>query len=305
MTSLLSDLGWRTVAAVGLSLPVGVVATEVTANASVLPQSTGKLITSTRSGRDELTLTGEDNVIATLEADHAESSEDASLNATVSALISGGASPLDTPFVSAQAAGNASGPITRSAQLASAQIWYSAGLIQEAEPPRDDPIPIKILFKGSVSQSGGGSAWAEAHIGLRFPNTSSVFPTQVFNIRRSAGDPAEPFEIEDSVTRWLRLGSTFDFYLEAGAAVAMSGEGPFPSTSSAQAVADPILRFDQEAFDQLNLDNGRPTFNLAHYYSFELSEGVNGNGIPEPTTAVLLLLGIAAGAVRRPSKSDG
>jgi hypothetical protein len=60
------------------------------------------------------------------------------------------------------------------------------------------------------------------------------------------------------------------------------------ATAACSAVVDPVLGFDQAAFDA---QMGADTFPLAHNYEFVFSENVTAP-IPEPRTYAMMLAGL-------------
>lgn len=132
-----------------------------------------------------------------------------------------------------------------------AQVIYDVStkqLGQPGNPPTE--VPVRVTVRGHASSDVGGTAQARVYI-----EYFAFFTPPDFNKR---------------VTLPAEIGATYRVTLETICTAHVQGN-PEHWTVEAQAVADPLFEFDQDAFDAQRADEGLPTFTLADYYEFQFS----------------------------------
>ena len=142
------------------------------------------------------------------------------------------------------------------------------------------PTVIPMQFHAAAAVTGAGSA----SVGLQLNLTSLFFDTvngTQYGDTRNSFDRTAAFSVAPGSYLRASLSANVIAYDFLGG----TGFEPFPSS---QAVTDPTLTFDQAAFDIYAAQQGRATFNLADFYSFEYSPGV----VPEPGSGSLLVVGL-------------
>lgn len=233
-------------------------------------------------------------------------------------------------WVSANAQAQALGYRGEAHASAGGQVQFAFRLSEIAPlPPGSDAlwIPVKLTAQGSGEWTGDG--WSTnsrmggfgASVDLQADDYSLLtpFPLQDFRIAR---DTSETTPISESFSRSVTLGmraaslSNPDrLYLitsTAGCGVTTFGshegqapEGtPLSASASCRANVDPVLSFDQAAFDA---DPGKygatQSFNLAEHYALEYSPNIPA--VPEPANRLLMVAGLVVvgnTAMRRLSK---
>lgn len=130
--------------------------------------------------------------------------------------------------------------------------WGGSGSTGPPNPPTE--VPVRVTVRGHASWDDGGNAQARVHIANESFMTHPDFPNE---FRKTVTLPAE-------------IGIVYRVELE-GIASAESHSPYNQPVCEAQAVADPLFEFDQDAFDAQRAEEGLPTFTLADYYEFQFS----------------------------------
>jgi hypothetical protein len=163
--------------------------------------------------------------------------------------------------------------------------------IRERRPP---PITFQpqlrvhadIIGEASVMHSGpgggGASASAAASVGSFAANAQAL----------TGGNLNDSFN--ESFVFAVMPGERILLTVSANATAGVGN--PPDGFSSGMAIADPTLRFDEEAFAEYLTGRGVEPFLQADYYDFEFSDGLL---VPEPSTATLALSGVLAMLIAR------
>lgn len=192
---------------------------------------------------------------------------------------------------------------------ASAALEYDYYLEQTATPPVSlppslaFPVVIDAMVDAFATISGASfsnAAFARAY--LVIGNYSSP--------RAVAHAPDRSFARDTHRVSYgtsLEIGQVLDVLLFAEArSVASAGpDPPINVFSHAMAIADPVIQFDQAAFDQIAIMHGFETFDLNDYFAIRYSPGVGPgavSAIPEPGPAAMVLLALGTLAVFARSK---
>jgi len=118
-----------------------------------------------------------------------------------------------------------------------------------------------------------------------------------FRIDASASILGDLMDSEETLwAGFLETNRQHSFIMRAFAAALSLEQG---TLISSRAFADPIIEFDQEAFDQMM---GEDTYSLNDAFIIEYSPGFEPF-VPEPGTVCLVATGLFGLLVRRPSKT--
>lgn len=175
--------------------------------------------------------------------------------------------------------------------VTSASLFYQVVIVQIVPPP----VPLQFLpatvntrasaFIAVVGDPASNAAFASAQATINNIGTASI---------RIFSDPNSPTE-ETTVTDvdFLFLpGQLIDVELLVGARSRSGGNigGPLSTSAVATAFADPVFRFDQEAFDEIARMQGFATFDLSRYFAFE--DGLSSAPtVPGPASMTLVVAG--------------
>jgi hypothetical protein len=199
-------------------------------------------------------------------------------------------------LVYASASLSASGnlPLPQDGAAGSAQLEFFA-LIKQTQPfplslfgpPTFVPITISGLLRADASGSGSSIASVDVTEGP-FVSLGGEYVARSndVNIRLDISNNFRTMSF--SVNRDFTFGDllrTTIFADSAGTGSPFSGGSDFDG----DATADPTFSFDQSAFDAYAAQQGFPTFPLDQYLEFEFSPDLYGLGVPEPSSALLML----------------
>ncbi len=153
-------------------------------------------------------------------------------------------------------------------------FWYYFNTVQVGSPPWvPATIPVTIIARaaGSVERGYGGfgaSVFVSGNVG---------FPSDLFKIEWQGGPHSASFD--QSVTLDLAINNQYQVHLSAVANALCPGVTT-PDVNElcvGSVFLDPIIRFDQEAFDARY---GSNSFRLSDYYKLEFSPNLIVNGPP-------------------------
>ncbi len=199
-------------------------------------------------------------------------------------------------LVHASASLSASGnlPLPEAGAAGSGQLQFFAQIKQTQPfplsrfgPPTFVPITISGLLRADASGSGSSIAIVDITEGPYVPlDGEYVARSNDVNLRLDISNNFKtmPFSVNRDFTFGDLLGTTI-FADSAGTGSPFSGGSDFEG----DATADPTFSFDQSAFDAYAAQQGFPTFPLDQYLEFEFSPNLYGLGVPEPSSALLML----------------
>jgi hypothetical protein len=189
-------------------------------------------------------------------------------------------------------------------------LTYEVAIVELIAPPVFTPlVPIEARIRAETSAfasptAGGSDARARADITLlRMDPPDTRFIRFEQFTAEDFSDPSREFfpdSLDETVDILVTRDTVLEFSLNA-LANTFADPSSVPRAelrALARAVADPVLSFDQAAFDAMAAAQGFPTFNLADHFRFELSpllftglEPPPTSGVPSPSTIVLTSLG--------------
>ena len=194
---------------------------------------------------------------------------------------------------------------------AQAILTYEVAIVELIAPPVFTPlVPIEARIRAETSAfasptAGGSEASARADITLlRMDPPDTRFIRFEQFTAEDFSDPSREFftdSLDETVDILVTRDTVLEFSLNA-LANTFADPSSVPRAelrALARAVADPVLSFDQAAFDAMAAAQGFPTFNLADHFRFEFSpllstqgpEPPPPSGVPGPSTIVLTSLG--------------
>jgi len=185
--------------------------------------------------------------------------------------------------------------------LATASLIYEFVLFEDQSPPISVNIlrlPVfweYILVASAFEANDNPEVLAGADADLRINSYREGTDAEIVfgaHVQADNGGINPDFEVEPlgddtgAFLGFLPLNRRYEVVMDARAFV---GDNSIKHNvnSSVSAFVDPVLRFDQAAFDEMY---GSNTFPLEDYYSFRFSPGISN--VPEPSTALMLCLGL-------------
>jgi hypothetical protein len=169
--------------------------------------------------------------------------------------------------------------------------------------PTTIPIEVEVFLETSIGGTGifsGGTAVAGSSIS-NYSNNTVLFSRSISsggNVPTGgSGDPIISDSDEEHAVETVQFALNAQFYIRIVAEATASGYGTesLPGAGTASAFADPLLRFDQAAFDAMASAAGQPTFDLDTYLTIAVSEA----SVPEPAGVALLAVATAPCLLRR------
>jgi hypothetical protein len=190
---------------------------------------------------------------------------------------------------------NLSGEGSGTAQ-AEAHLIYYVGLDTVAPPPVA-ASQIPVIFTALAQASGTADGSFDGALGASVDVQISGFSNVSSNVNADIGQTgANALDKTDTHTGTLLFDPTEGpaiarIKLDVACAVGAGSSQGF-TVGSIICAADPLVGFDQDAFDAAM---GTNTFTLADYYTFVFSEGLDAPAptVPEPTTFAVMSLGLA------------
>jgi PEP-CTERM motif len=158
-------------------------------------------------------------------------------------------------------------PVDQEIAYVEATAKYSTAVESIGTPPvlpSNVTIPMTLSWRGEVQESFSH----DGGVRVEFKDKDLSIPGAYdFNVV-----PGKQYPI--TVSAWCNVGS-------------VTGIG-----DECQAVADPTLTFNQAAFDAEMAAAGLPTYSLSQYYGFAYSPNLTSVSTPEPSSLMLLGIGL-------------
>lgn len=198
-------------------------------------------------------------------------------------------------IVHATASASSSGILTQASASSGGTVTYYFEIEEEAPSPfSPGAFPIYFEAKGEGSLSGGFDPDTGTSASASFTAIASMAGVE-FGLRNVHSSETSFESFEDSTVLDLEPTSPSNPFYRVEVAVGCEASASGLS-GTCQAVADPLIRFDQATFDAVH---GSSSFELADYYRLGFSENLP---VPEPAPALLLVMGalvlLGAGRLR-------
>lgn len=185
--------------------------------------------------------------------------------------------------VQASATGNGTGPrgggsLGSVSAHGSAVITYTFRVNKTADPPGGDQgVPVRVTAKGAIK--GNSLGGAHASVSIRRPGQSTLRTSASLETNR---------KFETDISFSVSSGSGYQITVSASCIAhtptmkqvnPQETDSPYyfpsPTTSDCQAVADPLVSLDQQAFDEARGAFGLDSYELGKYFQLELSGNID------------------------------
>jgi hypothetical protein len=190
---------------------------------------------------------------------------------------------------------NTSSFVINKPALAQAELIYSLDLLQI----RDDrviknflnrllQVPLRVQAVMGGSQGDGAAIGMEMSLKVGPPSNQGLAAEIGYTNLPNGDFVSPPINVPIGLTP--TNDDQLQIILRANAAANVSAGGHWLE-SKGSCYVDPTFAFDQATFDANAALLGYQTFPLDQYFALEFSPGLDQLGVPEPSSAALLLLG--------------